>query len=196
VGDADPFLAIQDILTDQRFDEVILSTVPSRGSPWLKPDLARRVASEFKISVTPIVAPPEAATRETALRWVPLFKGLSRHRIRTLARASMVAVFRAGESIIKQGSAGSELFMILDGRVKVIRGGRTVARLRCGDVFGEVSLLDPGTRTADVLAETPTRCLYLSGDEFRAVLEADPVIATRILQEAGRLLRELTKSTI
>ncbi len=196
VGDADPFLAIQDTLRDERFDEIIISTFPPRGSPWLKSDLVRRVASAFGISVTHIVAPPEAATRETALMLVPLFKGLSKHRIRALAKASMVSVYRAGETIIRQGSVGSELFVILDGRVKVIRGGRIVARLRCGDVFGEVSLLDGGPRTADVISEMPTRCLYLSGSEFRAVLEGDPVIATRVLQEAGRRLRELLKSTI
>jgi CRP-like cAMP-binding protein len=94
---------------------------------------------------------------------VPLFKGLSKRRIRTLARASMVSVYRAGETIIKRGSAGSELFVILDGRVKVMRGGRIVGRLRCGDVFGEVSLLDGGPRTADVISEMPTRaCISLA----------------------------------
>ena len=137
VGDADPFLAIQDMVRNERFDEIIISTSPPRRSPWLKSDLVRRVASTLEAPVTHIVAPPESATRESALMGVPLFKGLSKRRIRALARASMVAVYRGGQTIIKQDSASSELFVILDGRVKVIRGGRVVARLRCGDVFGE-----------------------------------------------------------
>jgi CRP/FNR family cyclic AMP-dependent transcriptional regulator len=194
VGDADPFLAIQDTLRNQQFDEIIISTFPPRISSWLKSDLVRRVASTFKAPVTHVVAPPERATRETALMRVPLFAGLSKRRIRALARVSMAAVFREGETIIRQGSAGSELFVILDGGVNVVRGGRTVARLSPGDVFGEISLLDGGPRTADVIADLPTRCVYLSGREFRAVIEADPAIAMRILQEAGRRLRELAQS--
>ncbi|HYU57398.1 MAG TPA: cyclic nucleotide-binding domain-containing protein [Actinomycetota bacterium] len=194
VGDADPFLAIEETLRSQRFDEIIISTFPPRLSAWLHSDLVRQVASTFNIPVTHVVAPPERATRETALMRVPLFTGLSKRRIRALARASMVNLYRKGETIVRQGSAGSELFVILDGGVKVVRGGRTVARLRPGEVFGEISLLDGGPRTADVIAEMTTRGVCLSGADFRAVLEADPVIATRILQEAGRRLRKLAQS--
>ncbi|HEX9121997.1 MAG TPA: cyclic nucleotide-binding domain-containing protein [Actinomycetota bacterium] len=194
IGDADPLLAIQDALRDQRFDEIIISTLPPRASAGLRSGLVRRVGALVDMPVIHVMAPPERATRETALSQVSLFKGLSKHRIRRLAKASTVSVYREGEHIIREGSAGSELFVILDGRVKVVRGGRTLAHLGSGEVFGEISLLAGGPRTADVIAEIATRCVYLSGTEFRAALEADPLIAMRVLQAVGERMQTLVRS--
>ena len=95
---------------------------------------------------------------------------------------------------MKAGSSGSDLYVILDGRVKVQQDGRTVARLAAGEMFGEISLLDPGPRTADVVAEGPTRCLHLSGRDFQDALEADPRLAISVLQAVGKRLRELVGS--
>jgi CRP/FNR family cyclic AMP-dependent transcriptional regulator len=193
VGDADPYLAIEDSFREQWFDEIIISTYPVRLSSRLKGDLVRRAKSTFNVPVTQVMAPAEDSVRESALSHVPLFAGLSRRRIGALAKASMVAVYKDGRAIIKQGSHGSELFVILDGRAKVVRSGRTVARLSPGDIFGEISLLDGGPRTADVIAEGPTRSLYLSGARFRPALKEDPLLAMRLLQVAGKRLRQLTE---
>jgi Cyclic nucleotide-binding domain len=192
VADADPYLAIEDAFRRKRFDEIIISTSPVKLSTWLKGDLVDRAASTFNVPVSHVIAPAERAVRESALREVPLFAGLSKHRIGALAKASMVAVYREGKAIIQQGSQGSELFVILDGKARIVRSGRTVARLGHGDVFGEISLLDGGSRTADVIAEGPTRCLHLSGALFWPALREDPLLAMKVLQVAGSRLRELT----
>lgn len=59
VGDKNPILAIEDALRNERFDEVILSTLPPGISRWLKLDLPARVASHFGLPVTHIVGEPE-----------------------------------------------------------------------------------------------------------------------------------------
>jgi CRP/FNR family cyclic AMP-dependent transcriptional regulator len=97
---------------------------------------------------------------------------------------------------VKAGTSGSDLFVVLDGRVKVRLGRRTVGRMAVGDIFGEISLLDPGPRTADVLADGPTRCLHLSGGDFRTVVEADPKLAIELLRVVGRRMRELVGEPI
>jgi hypothetical protein len=51
VADADPFLAIQDALGDERFDEIILSA-PSERTGWMRPELPARVKEAFGIPVT------------------------------------------------------------------------------------------------------------------------------------------------
>jgi hypothetical protein len=196
VADADPYRAIEDAFRRRKFDEIIISTFPVRLSPWLKGDLVRRVEATFKVPVTHVMAPADRAVMESALSQVPLLAGLPKRRIGSLARASTLAVYRDGKTIIKQGSHGSELFVILDGRAKVVASGRTVARFGPGDMFGEISFLDGGPRTAHVIAEGPTRCLCLSGAQFRAALKEDPLLAMRMLEVAGKRLRQLTEPVL
>jgi hypothetical protein len=59
VGDKNPILAIQDALRNDKFDEVILSTLPPGVSRWLKLDLPTRVAGHFSLPVTHVIADPE-----------------------------------------------------------------------------------------------------------------------------------------
>lgn len=56
VGDADPVSAVEDLWDPARFDEVIVSTLPSRISSWLKRDLPARVAQITEVPVTHVVA--------------------------------------------------------------------------------------------------------------------------------------------
>lgn len=196
VGDPDPFLAMQDILRAGGFDEIIISTPPRRVSPWLKTDLPRRAESAFGLHVTNVEGAPEQVTSGAVLEGVGLFAGLSKRHLRALARASVIGEYRDGEAIVKAGTSGSDLFVVLDGRVKVRLGRRTVGRMAVGDIFGEISLLDPGPRTADVLADGPTRCLHLSGGDFRTVVEADPKLAIELLRVVGRRMRELVREPI
>jgi GABA permease len=62
VGDASPVRAIGDVLLRQPIDEVILSTLPSGPSRWLRQDVVHRVQRNYEIPVVHIVAQPEHAT--------------------------------------------------------------------------------------------------------------------------------------
>ena len=64
VGDQDPMLAIGDTLRTERFDEIILSTLPSGISRWLKLDLPRRVADRFRLPMTHLIGAPELPLRQ------------------------------------------------------------------------------------------------------------------------------------
>ncbi|HEV8682044.1 MAG TPA: hypothetical protein VGS09_04600 [Actinomycetota bacterium] len=61
VGDPSPFEAIADVLRDEEFDAIILSTLPAGASRWLKQDLHHRVERSFGLPVTHIVGEPEPA---------------------------------------------------------------------------------------------------------------------------------------
>jgi CRP/FNR family transcriptional regulator, cyclic AMP receptor protein len=155
-------------------------------------DLPHRVEAAFGLPVTHIRGEPEMDTRGAALAQVPLFSQLAKRHVRVLARASSLVNYRKGEAVITEGSPGSELFVVLDGKVKIVRNHRTIARMSAGDVVGEISVLDPGPRTADVIAETPARCLRLPGPEFRAAVRAGPALAGSLLQALGRRLRAMS----
>ena len=65
VGDTDPVQAIADVVRDQAFDEIILSTLPPGVSRWLRQDLPHRVQRQFGIPVTHIVGGHEPAEPAT-----------------------------------------------------------------------------------------------------------------------------------
>jgi CRP/FNR family cyclic AMP-dependent transcriptional regulator len=134
--------------------------------------------------------------RQDALVKAPLFSGLPKRQLRSIAELTVVTTYPEGTEIVKEGSIGSGLFVILDGQARVLKKDRTVARLSAGSFFGEVSLLDPGPRTATVVAETPVQCLDLAGRDLVDVLASDPVLAMRIMREMARRLRQSEKPLI
>lgn len=128
--------------------------------------------------------------RERALAKAPLFAGLSKRHRRRIARESGVATYDQGATVVKEGAAGSVFYVVLDGKAKVIRKGRILARLSKGDFFGEMSLLDRGPRTASVITESPAAFLTLSARAFHQVMDAEPAVASAVLREMARRLRQ------
>ena len=68
-------------------------------------------------------------------------------------------------------------------------GPRRVGTLGAGDVFGEMSLIEPGPRSATVKAVTDTECLVTTYDEFIASSQADPKRAVEFMKTLVRRLR-------
>jgi CRP-like cAMP-binding protein len=120
-----------------------------------------------------------------------MFAGLSKRHLKELARATWIRTHPAGATIMKEGRTESSLLVVLDGAVRVVRRGRTVARAAAGDFFGEISLLDPGPRTASVIAETPVTCVDLPGQDVRRILAADARLTMRLLTGLAHRFREV-----
>ena len=93
-----------------------------------------------------------------------------------------------GAAIVRQVTRGETVFVLLEGTARVVRGGRTVARLSPGDFFGEIAVLDRRPRTADVVATAPVKVLVLHRDDLKAILADEPQAAWALLEAlAGRL---------
>jgi CRP/FNR family transcriptional regulator, cyclic AMP receptor protein len=102
--------------------------------------------------------------------------------------------FKAGETIIREGEEGDTAFFIVSGMVNVAVGSgnqiRTVGRLETGEVFGEMSLIDPGPRSATVTAACDTECLAASYQDFVAAIEENPERAVGFMKTLVRRLRK------
>src|SRR5204862_7943893 len=100
---------------------------------------------------------------------------------------------RRGEVLFHEGDSGDKLYIVLDGKVKLGRtsaDGREnlLAILGPGQMFGELSLFDPGPRSATVTAVTDTAFASLSHEDLLPWLEARPIVARGLLTTlAGRL---------
>ena len=99
-----------------------------------------------------------------------------------------------GETIVRAGDAGAELFVVLEGEVAVMREGRRLASIGTGSFFGEISVLDGGTRTADVVAVGAVRLLAIPRDVIRAALATSPAAAWAMLELLANRLRRDAES--
>ena len=124
------------------------------------------------------------------LQRVPLFADLDAVEIQQIARLFKQRRFTAGETIIKEGSGGAAFFIIESGEATVSIGGQPRSTLKGGDYFGEIALIDEGTRMATITAATGMNCYGVTFWDFRPLVESNGVIGWKLLQRLARLLRE------
>ena len=103
--------------------------------------------------------------------------------------------YESGNYIFLEESDGEQCFFVVKGSVKVTRlskDGREVilAMLNQGDFFGEMSLLDGKSRSANVIALEKTEVLTLNRKDFLIVLHEYPKIAIQLLKELASRLRK------
>ncbi|MFO7573252.1 MAG: cyclic nucleotide-binding domain-containing protein [Gaiellaceae bacterium] len=122
------------------------------------------------------------------LKRVPLFSGCSKAELGELARNTDELVLPEGRVLAREGKTGREFFVLVDGTVRITKGGRKLTELGAGDWFGEIALVTGGVRTASVTAATPVRVLVLSDRAFRRVVEEMPSIALKVLASLGERL--------
>ena len=123
------------------------------------------------------------------LQRVPLFADLDRRELQTLARSFRERVFRPGDTVAEEGTGGVGFFVIADGDATVSVRGEERAELHSGDYFGEVALIDEGSRTATVTAKTELRCYGLRSWEFRPLVERNASSAWKLLRTLAKRLR-------
>jgi hypothetical protein len=97
---------------------------------------------------------------------VSLFQGVSFNCLSQAARKLEQAFYAPGESIIKKGDVGSEMFLIGHGTVNVHIGDQFIATLSEGQCFGEFALIGDGIRASDVTASTYCDVFKLSKEKF------------------------------
>jgi CRP/FNR family transcriptional regulator, cyclic AMP receptor protein len=129
-------------------------------------------------------------TKVQALKGVPLFEGLSRRELVQLERVCEDLEVEQGTVLCKEGDVGREFFVLVDGKVQVIRKGRRVVTLTGGDFLGEIALLTELPRTATATAETPVRLFVLTSREFHAVLDQNRNVERKVLRALARRLAE------
>jgi CRP-like cAMP-binding protein len=111
---------------------------------------------------------------EGAIRSLPLLAGVEAEMIDFMVDRMQEVTLSIGTHIVKQGDFAYKFFVILEGSATVSRGGRAVANLEAGDVFGEMALIDDIPRNADIVAVTPMRLLAMMSWDFRDALARFP----------------------
>ena len=124
-----------------------------------------------------------------------LFGALSEASRLDVARQMRETVFQAGQSIFARGDAGKDVYLVLEGRVRLSvlsSEGRelTFSHAAPGDVFGEIAALDGGRRTAEATAVTAVRAMTLSHTMLLRLVETSPGFAQSVITFLCSRIRE------
>lgn len=160
------------------------------------PDAGPRLSGSWPVGLatarTGRLSKEELDRRYEALGSAPMFADIPKRHRTAIARVTSVRRFPPDATLMTEGTPGSSFMVVLEGSADVRRNGRTIARLGPGAFLGEISLLDPGPRTATVVATTPVTVLDLAGKDFRRIVESEPALAMRMLRELAHRFREMS----
>ncbi|HEY7737118.1 MAG TPA: cyclic nucleotide-binding domain-containing protein [Candidatus Limnocylindrales bacterium] len=129
--------------------------------------------------------------KQRVLSRVPLFARCGGRSLEAIGRLADEVDVKDGTELTREGSSGGEFFVIVDGKVRLERGGKEIAVLGPGDFLGEISLIDGGPRTATATADGPARLLVVAHREFHTLMADYPDIRLEILEALAQRVRSL-----
>jgi hypothetical protein len=132
-------------------------------------------------------------------RTIPLFAGLRPAQARIVVLMGQVKRFRPGETIVRRGEKGNEMYVIIRGATEVWAGSagerRRVAEHRRGDVFGEMGLVRQNERSADVVAADDVEVLAVDERFLERIQRRYPRIASKVFLNLTRILSDRLQRT-
>ena len=131
---------------------------------------------------------------EETLAKAGIFQGVDPDAALALGSQLEMVDYARGSSIFAEGELGDRLYVILSGKVKLGRhspDGREnlLAVMGPSDMFGELSIFDPGPRTSSATTITEVRAVSMDRDALRAWIADRPEIAEQLLRVLARRLR-------
>ena len=95
-----------------------------------------------------------------SLKKIPSLDQFKDNELRLLLQKSKIQKYRQGERIIREGSTGAWIYILVYGRVDIVKNGRVITTTdRRGELIGEISAVDGAARSASVMASEDTVCL-------------------------------------
>ena len=136
---------------------------------------------------------------DDVVRQAPLFAALDDEAAAALKATMTTREVGRGEVLFTEGDPGDRLYIIVDGKIKLGRAsgdGREnlLAILGPGEMFGELSLFDPGPRNATATAVADTSLLGVGSDDLATWLNGRPDVARQLLRSLARRLRRTNEA--
>lgn len=137
---------------------------------------------------------------ESFLRKVALFEGLNSSQLKKLGAALTRTRFPAGAYIFREGEPGASMYLIEEGKVRISKsvpgvGEEALAILEPGQYFGEMSLIEADSRSADAIAHISVSLYELSREKLEEVMFTDKDLASVLLWTFVRTLSARLRET-
>lgn len=142
---------------------------------------------EYSREDTPLRSEQDVSDAAAKLAAIDLFSSVRADACRALAASARHDLYAAGETIVRQGAGGDSMFVVLQGRARVLLepSGQEVAVIPAGGFFGEMSMLTGDPRTASVKALEDTTVLEIGAAAFRGLAVAHPSLLDHVSQVVG-----------
>jgi CRP/FNR family cyclic AMP-dependent transcriptional regulator len=136
-----------------------------------------------------------------SLRRIKILADMEEKQLESFVQFMEVVTVRPFAEVFRKGEHGDAMYLVLEGelraRVIVDKKETTLSTMRAGDFFGEISLLDAGPRSADIIANSESRLLKISSAAFARLMGEAPALAASFLyglsKSIGARVRVLTQ---
>jgi CRP/FNR family cyclic AMP-dependent transcriptional regulator len=121
---------------------------------------------------------------------------VSGERVSTLSLfrdADDARAFASGETIFVEGDEGRQMFVVLEGTVRLSVTGRTLEKVVKGGVFGEMALIDAAPRSATATALSACTLVPITAQRFKSLVKENPDFALEIMRVMAARLRSMDR---
>jgi len=174
---------------------------------WLKAAQIPELTMFFERRSDGPGASPESSIARTerikvgSLRRIKILADMEEKQLESFVQFMEVVAVRQFAEVFRRGEHGDAMYLVLEGelraRVIVDKKETILSTMTVGDFFGEISLLDEGPRSADVIANSDSRLLKISSPAFARVMREAPALAASFLyglsKSIGARVRVLTQ---
>ncbi len=132
--------------------------------------------------------------RLLALRQIPLFAELSLEQLEAVNQIAKEKVYLPNEVIVKEGDPGGELYLLIEGKVRIfknfgMRNETELGTMSAVSYFGEMAVLDDATRSATIVASERLRLLAVDGANIKELILEMPELSFEIFRVLTRRVR-------
>ena len=127
------------------------------------------------------------------LKSVDLFKAIPGEILSKIAQISKEIQIEIDDHIFNEGEHGDSLYIIISGKVNVIRKNQLITTLEQGSCIGEMALLDQEPRSADAVAIEDSILLKIDQEGFYELMSSNADIMKQIVMMLTRRVREMNK---
>jgi serine/threonine protein phosphatase PrpC len=121
------------------------------------------------------------ALKREVLAKMPLFARLTERELLRVMQSIETRVFEKDQVVVQEGQRGDELFIVLDGNVRVSRAGTVLTHLGAGEHFGEMALIRSTPRSATVTTDGPAELIAIRRVDFFEILRKEHEVAVKML---------------
>src|SRR5690242_5314496 len=165
---------------------------PAAGALWPQSPPRPRMCNQHDCDVVALRARGKAD--DEILVRAAIFRVVEPDAVAAFPKQLRPVGFRRGHVIFHEGDPCHAMYIILSGKVKIGRyspdgRGNLLSILLPSDLFGELSIFDPGPRTSNATAVTAVRAVSLDRDSMRAWIAEYPAVTEQLLAALARRLR-------
>ncbi len=203
----DGFLLCSDGLYEYLDDNDIarnLGLPETREVPGRLVELANTRGGKDNITAVVVKVAGEASDHDRAseinftldtLKGIPLFRQLSYQQLVRIMNIARTRALDVGQSVFREGDEGTELHVVLRGKVELSRGGVKIAEMAAGTHLGEMALIDASPHTVTATAIEASKIISIGRHDFYEILRKEPQLAVKLLWSFVRVLAERLRTT-